>query len=53
MSTLDYQGGEVLAALESQFVPKLVAKPKPEITMIITRAMVLGFEPISRNLASR
>ena len=31
MSTLDFQGGEVLDALESQFVPKLVAKPKPEI----------------------
>jgi hypothetical protein len=31
MSTLDYQGGEILAALESQFAPKLVAKPKPVI----------------------
>jgi hypothetical protein len=41
MSNLDYQGGEVLAALESQFVPKLVAKPKPEIT--IKNAIVCSF----------
>ena len=41
MSTLDYQGGEVLAALESQFVPKLVAKPKPEIR--IKNAIVCSF----------
>ena len=41
MSTLDYQGGEVLAALESQFVPKLVAKPKPEIK--IKNAIVCSF----------
>ena len=41
MSTLDYQGGEVLAALESQFVPKLVAKPKPEIR--IKDAIVCSF----------
>ena len=41
MSNLDYQGGEVLAALESQFVPKLVAKPKPEIK--IKNAIVCSF----------
>ena len=41
MSTLDYQGGEVIAALESQFVPKLVAKPKPEIK--IKNAIVCSF----------
>lgn len=41
MSTLDYQGGEVLAALASQFVPKLVAKPKPEIR--IKNAIVCSF----------
>lgn len=41
MSTLDYQGGEIIAALESQFVPKLVAKPKPEIK--IKNAIVCSF----------
>jgi len=41
MSTLDYQGGEILAALESQFKPKLVAKPKPAIK--ISNAIVCSF----------
>ena len=41
MSTLDYQGGEILAALESQFTPKLVAKPKPVIK--ISNAIVCSF----------
>ena len=41
MSTLDYQGGEILAALESQFKPKLVAKPKPVIK--ISNVIVCSF----------
>jgi hypothetical protein len=41
MSTLDYQGGDILAALESQFTPKLVAKPKPVIK--ISNAIVCSF----------
>ena len=31
MSSLDFHGKEVIAALETQFTPKLVAKIKPEI----------------------
>ena len=41
MSTLDYQGGEILAALESQFAPKFVPKPKPVIK--ISNAIVCSF----------
>jgi hypothetical protein len=41
MSTIDFQGGEILAALESQFAPKAVAKPKPEIK--ISNAIVCSF----------
>ena len=41
MSTLDYQGGEVIAALESQFAPKFVPKPKPVIK--ISNAIVCSF----------
>ncbi len=41
MSTIDFQGGEILAALESQFAPKVVAKPKPEIK--ISNAIVCSF----------
>ncbi|NDF03489.1 MAG: hypothetical protein EB067_08815, partial [Actinobacteria bacterium] len=41
MSTIDFQGGEVLAALESQFAPKVVAKAKPEIR--IKNAIVCSF----------
>jgi len=41
MSTLDFQGKEVIAALESQFKPKAEAKEKPEIR--ITNAIVCSF----------
>jgi hypothetical protein len=41
MSTIDFQGGEVLAALESQFAPKVITKPKPEIR--IKSAIVCSF----------
>jgi hypothetical protein len=41
MSTIDFQGGEVLAALESQFAPKVIAKPKPVIK--IDNAIVCSF----------
>jgi hypothetical protein len=41
MSTLDYQGGEVIAALESQFAPKFVPKSKPVIK--ISNAIVCSF----------
>ena len=41
MSTLDFQGKEVIAALESQFQPKIKAQEKPEIR--ITNAIVCSF----------
>jgi len=41
MSTLDFHGKEVIAALESQFLPKIQIEKKPEIR--ITNAIVCSF----------